>query len=105
MVKVQRDGRVLEVRSEYVVPGDVILVSEGDKVPADARVLESHRLMVNNAPLTGESDARPRDAATFDGEYMDSPNLMFAGTLVVGGSGRAVVFATGCTPSSGRLRT
>ena len=59
-VKILREGRTREVRSEDVVPGDVFFLGEGDKVPADARLVESNRLMVNNAPLTGESDAKQR---------------------------------------------
>ena len=102
-VKAVRGGSVVEVRSEEVAPGDVILLSEGDKVPADARLVESGRLTVNNAPLTGESEPRPRSDAPFDGEYLDSPNIVFAGTLDLGGTGRAVVYATGMPTEFGRI--
>ncbi len=102
-VKVVRDGATKEIPASGVVPGDVILLSEGDKVPADARLIEETRLMVNNAPLTGESDAKPRSPAPFEGEYLESPNIIFAGTLVLSGSGKAAVFATGMSTEFGRI--
>jgi sodium/potassium-transporting ATPase subunit alpha len=102
-VKILREGKAKEVRSEKVVPGDLILLSEGDKVPADARLIESNRLMVNNAPLTGESDAKPGSHDSFTGDYLDSPNIVFAGTLVVSGIGKAVTFATGMSTEFGKI--
>jgi sodium/potassium-transporting ATPase subunit alpha len=102
-VKVVREGVIEEVPAREVVPGDLFLVAEGDKVPADARLLEAQRLMVNNAPLTGESAPRPRSAAPFAGEALDSPNLIFAGTLVVAGAGRAVAYATGMATEFGKI--
>lgn len=102
-VKVKRDGVEREVPAREVVPGDLILLEEGDKVPADARVVAATRLMVNNAPLTGESDPKPRNAEPFPGDYLDSPNLVFAGTLVVGGKGLAVAVATGMATEFGKI--
>src|SRR4030067_3215856 len=102
-VKVLREEKAKEVRSEKVLPGDLILLSEGDKVPADARLIESNRLMVNNAPLTGESDAKPGSHDSFTGDYLDSPNIVFAGTLVVSGIGKAVTFATGMSTEFGKI--
>lgn len=102
-VKVVREGVIREVPAREVVPGDLFLVAEGDKVPADARLLEAQRLMVNNAPLTGESAPRPRSAAPFAGEALDSSNLIFAGTLVVAGAGRAVAYATGMATEFGKI--
>jgi sodium/potassium-transporting ATPase subunit alpha len=102
-VKVFREGKAKEVRSEKVVPGDLILLSEGDKVPADARLIESNYLMVNNAPLTGESDAKPLSHDAFTGDYLESPNIVFAGTLVVSGIGKAVTFATGMSTEFGKI--
>ncbi|MFA5353529.1 MAG: cation-transporting P-type ATPase, partial [Thermodesulfovibrionales bacterium] len=102
-VKVMRGGRVREIPARELVPGDIILLSEGDKVPADSRILESTYLTVNNAPLTGES------AAVFLGhepeavDIMESRNIAFAGTEVVSGSGRAVVFSTGMRTEFGRI--
>ncbi|MBI4825257.1 MAG: cation-transporting P-type ATPase [Nitrospirae bacterium] len=102
-VKVLRDGAVKEIESGNVVPGDMMLLSEGDKVPADARIIESNRLTVNNAPLTGESDSKQRRPDESIGEFFESPNIVFAGTLVVSGSGRAVAFATGMSTEFGKI--
>jgi sodium/potassium-transporting ATPase subunit alpha len=102
-VKVIRDGFQKEVPARKVVPGDVFLLEAGDKVPADGRLLEVNRLMVNNAPLTGESDPKSRSAEPFSGEYLESPNLVFAGTLTVSGSGLAVALATGMATEFGKI--
>lgn len=103
MVKAVRAGKQTEMHAREMVPGDLLIVSEGDKVPADARLIEANMLMVNNAPLTGESDARARKAIPFDGEFLDSPNIVFAGTHITSGTGKAVVFATGMTTEFGKI--
>ncbi len=102
-VAVVRNGAELDLDATEVVPGDLVLLREGDKVPADARVVESSRLTVNNSLLTGESDSRLLTGAPFEGELLDSSNLVFAGTLVVSGSGRAVVHATGMATEFGKI--
>jgi sodium/potassium-transporting ATPase subunit alpha len=102
-VKVTRGGILTEVPSRDVCPGDLIILSEGDKVPADARLIAANRLAVNNAPLTGEAESKPMTDQPFDGDFMESPNIVFAGTLVVSGSGRAVVFATGMATEFGKI--
>ena len=102
-VKVLRDGSTKEICAENVVPGDLVFLSEGDKVPADARLIESNYLMVNNAPLTGESDTKPRSREAYNGDYLDSPNIVFAGTHVVSGSGKSVAFATGMSTEFGKI--
>ena len=102
-VKILRDGATREIPASEVVPGDVILLAEGDKVPADARLTDENRLMVNNAPLTGEAESKPRSHRPFDGEYLESPNIVFAGTLVLSGSGKAAAFATGMTTEFGKI--
>jgi sodium/potassium-transporting ATPase subunit alpha len=102
-VKALRGGAPAEVLSEEIVPGDVFTLEEGDRVPADARVIESDRLTVSNAPLTGESDALIRGPEPFPGEYLESPNLVFAGTLVVAGNGKAAAFATGMSTEFGKI--
>ena len=85
------------------MPGDVFLVSEGDKIPADARLIDENRLMVNNAPLTGESESKARSHNPFAGDSLESPNIVFAGTLVVSGTGKAVAFATGMSTEFGKI--
>lgn len=102
-VKVLRDGKEKEIRAREVVPGDIIMLSEGDKIPADARLIETSELKVNNAPLTGESGPMLRNHEAFEGEFIESPNIAFAGTTVISGSGRAVAFATGMTTEFGRI--
>jgi len=102
-MKVLRDGREREIHAREVVPGDVILLCEGDKIPADARLISSQELKVNNAPLTGESEPVLRQYDPFDGESLESPNIVFAGTTVVSGSGMAVVFSTGMSTEFGRI--
>jgi len=102
-VKVLRGGKEKDIHGKEVVPGDVILLSEGDKVPADARLIETAGLKVNHAPLTGESEPLLRNTDPFPGEIVESPNIAFAGTTVISGSGRAIVFATGMKTEFGRI--
>src|SRR5665647_3284339 len=77
-----RGGAEIEIDAVEIVPGDLVLLKEGDKVPADARVVETSRLTVNNSLLTVESDSRLLSDAPCDTELLDSKNLVFAGTLV-----------------------
>ncbi|UNQ73450.1 cation-translocating P-type ATPase [Infirmifilum sp. NZ] len=96
--KVLRDGEPALVHVSEIVPGDVILVEEGDRVPADAVLLEAHDLWVSNIPLTGEAAPQPKYVDGLEEEYssyLEMPNVILAGTTVVRGSGKAVVFATG----------
>jgi len=102
-VKVRRAGTEKDIQGREVVPGDVLLLSEGDKVPADARLIETAGLKVNHAPLTGESEPLLRNPSPFPGELVESPNIAFAGTTVISGSGRAIVFATGMKTEFGRI--
>lgn len=102
-VKVMRDGKINEISVNQVVPGDLIILEEGDKVPADSRVIEAKNFFVNNALLTGESEPQKRTDEPYVGEYLDSQNIVFAGTLVVGGKGKALVFATGMSTEFGKI--
>jgi magnesium-transporting ATPase (P-type) len=104
--KVFRDGELTKVLVKELVPGDVIVLEEGDRVPADARLIEAFDLWTNNVPLTGESEPQPRDAKpveTIDGTYFDAPNLAFMSTSVAKGRGKAVVFATGMNTKFGQI--
>lgn len=74
-VTVVRNGTELEIDATEVVPGDLVQLREGDKVPADARVVETSRLTVNNSLLTGESDSRLLGDAPCDTELLESNNL------------------------------
>ncbi|MYQ31793.1 HAD-IC family P-type ATPase [Streptomyces sp. SID4956] len=102
--RVLRDGELLELPARDVVPGDLVVLEAGDAVPADCRVVEAHELAVNNAPLTGESNAVGRTAdPVAAGPPLEARNCVFMGTDVVTGSGRAVVFATGAETQFGRI--
>jgi sodium/potassium-transporting ATPase subunit alpha len=102
-VKAVRDGKEKEIYVRQLVPGDIILLAEGDRVPADARLLESRGLKVNNAPLTGESAPVARIGGEIAGELIESANIVFAGTTVVSGAGKAAVYATGMATEFGRI--
>ena len=102
-VAVIRNGAELECDAAEIVPGDLVVLREGDKVPADARVVQTSRLTVNNSLLTGESDSRLLTAAPCEEEPLESGNMVFAGTLVVSGSGQAVVYATGMATEFGKI--
>lgn len=102
-VAVIRNGSELQVDGKMIVPGDLIILREGDKVPVDARVVHSSRLTANNAPLTGEADFRVLSDAADEDELLQSRNLVFAGTLIVSGSGRAVAYATGMATEFGKI--
>lgn len=98
MATVKIDGVTEVVEDVHVVPGDIIVLREGDKVPADARILTSSNLRVNESPLTGESNASSKHSDTLDDPNLvpaDQKNMIFKGTLVVGGTATAVVVGTG----------
>ncbi len=101
---VARGGQSVEVSRSEIVPGDLLILEEGERVSADARLIEATGMRVDNAALTGESKPKRRTAeATEDGHWLDSPNLVFAGTTVLSGHGRAVVFATGMRSEFGKI--
>ncbi|MGB9935580.1 cation-translocating P-type ATPase [Thermodesulfovibrio yellowstonii] len=102
-VKVIREGTEKQILAREIVPGDLIILSEGDKVPADARVIESNYLTINNAPLTGESLPVVLTYEPETGDLIQSKNIAFAGSTVVSGNGKAVVFATGMSTEFGRI--
>ncbi len=103
---VVRDGVEADIPASQLVPGDVLVLAEGDHIPADARIVEAYGLRTNNAVLTGEaSPARKTADASFrdDISEIERPNLVFAGTSVVSGTGRAVVYGTGMLSQFGRI--
>lgn len=102
---VVRDGIVRRVPARSVVVGDVIVVEEGDVVPADARVVEAIALQVAEAVLTGESVAVDKDPAPVAERAMlgDRTDTLFSGTTVAAGRGRAVVVATGMQTEIGHV--
>jgi magnesium-transporting ATPase (P-type) len=101
-----REGVESYLPSSQVVPGDILVLAEGDNIPADARVIEEYGLRTNNATLTGEAipARKMADASLQSGiSELDRPNLIFAGTSVASGTGRAVVIATGMSTQFGRI--
>ena len=107
--RVLRDGQIARIKTEELVPGDVILLEAGDAVPADGRILESASLQIEEAALTGESvpvskivDAlSPGDAKSIP--LGDRKNMVYMGSVVVYGRGMAVVTATGMQTEMGRI--
>jgi Ca2+-transporting ATPase len=106
MVRVRRDGHVIEVEASQLVPGDIILLEAGNAVPADARLVESANLRVTEASLTGESHAIDKNIEPLVGEDLplgDRHNLVYMGTAVNYGRGVAVVVETGMHTQLGRI--
>jgi len=104
--KVMRNGEITKTLVREIVPGDIILLEEGDRVPADARLIEAFDLWTNNVPLTGESEPQPRSTEateTRDKAYLDSQNMVFMSTSVAKGQGKAVVSATGMNTQFGKI--
>ena len=96
--KVIRQGKELEVLASQLVPGDIILLEEGDNISADARLVEAYQMKVDSSTLTGESKPVRKIAETEDSDdesIVNAINLILAGTNVSSGSGKAVIFATG----------
>lgn len=104
--RVIRDNQELQILAEELVPGDIILVSEGDKISADARVLSSSDLQVNQSTLTGESNPvrKTHDPILREGQSrFEMANLVFAGTSVASGTAKAVVTSTGMETEFGKI--
>jgi sodium/potassium-transporting ATPase subunit alpha len=103
-VTVLRDGLECRLGAEALVPGDVIRVQEGDDVPADCRLIEAAALRVNAATVTGEALPKAREAApSEEADLLAARNVLLAGTAVVSGNGRALVFATGMHTEFGKI--
>jgi Ca2+-transporting ATPase len=101
-----RDGTELQVPARDVVPGDIVLLSAGNRIPADVRLLESFNLRVEEASLTGESLPVEKEAATLAGAEVplgDRRNMAYAGTTVSYGRGRGVAVATGMKTEFGKI--
>ena len=105
MATVVRSGVERTIRAEELVPGDVVVLREGDRVPADGRVLETIRLEVDESALTGESlpvDKEPEPAPA-EAPLAERPSMVYAGTAVTRGHGRALVTETGERTEMGRV--
>src|SRR5512136_431205 len=104
--RVIRNGQEEKILASEVVVGDVLVLAEGDDIPADARVVEEYGVRTNNATLTGEAmpARKTADASLREGlSEVERPKFVFAGTSIVSGTGRAVVSETGMTTQFGRI--
>lgn len=104
--KVHRDGRVISVRASDIVPGDVLEIEPGDLVAADARLIEASSVRCVESALTGESEAVSKRASVLvkvETPLGDRENVIFMGTSIAAGTGRAVVVATGMSTEIGKI--
>ena len=104
-ITVLRGGKEEKVPSKELVPGDILLLEAGDKIPADARLVENHSLRCDEAPLTGESVPVGKDIKALMEEVRvsDRRNMVFTGTIVTYGRGKAVVTSTGMSTEFGKI--
>ncbi|MBD3361976.1 calcium-translocating P-type ATPase, SERCA-type [Candidatus Woesearchaeota archaeon] len=102
---VLRDGEEQEVSASDIVPGDIVLIHTGDKVPADARIIESSNLQTQEAALTGESTPVKKKEKKYSDfvNVADRMNMVFSGTVVTSGRARVVVTATGMKTEIGKI--
>ncbi|GAI48276.1 unnamed protein product, partial [marine sediment metagenome] len=103
--KVVRDGLVQEIASRDVVRGDIVLIEEGDEVPADARLIESKDLAIDESSLTGESESVKKEAKVLEEDIplVERRNLLFMTTVAVRGKGKAVAVETGMNTEVGKI--
>ena len=103
---VLRDGKELIVSDAEVMPGDIIILQEGEKVPADARIIFANTLKVDEAGLTGESEPVTKTNAVLEANHrlaVDQKNMIFKGTHILSGNGTAIVVATGIKTKIGKI--
>jgi len=105
LIETLRDGKTVSIDASELVPGDVIFIAEGEKIPADARVLVANSLRVDEAQLTGESEPinKQTDALRGNKEVYEQSNMLFQGSFVVSGEATAIVTTTGNNTEFGRL--
>ena len=103
--KVKRDGVVQEIDVKYLVPGDILQLDEGDKIPADARLVKSVSLYIDEAILTGESMPVEKNLKLFEEKTMlaDRTNMAYSNTIITRGNGAAIAIATGMQTEIGKI--
>ncbi|MCH4209879.1 cation-translocating P-type ATPase [Bifidobacterium sp.] len=103
--RVVRDKRVTTMSTPSIVPGDVVLLESGDRVPADLRLIETNNLRIDESMLTGESDDASKNTKVSDKDAPlgDRKSIAFSGTMVTGGRGRGVVVGTGANTELGEI--
>ncbi|MCW4025136.1 MAG: cation-translocating P-type ATPase [Candidatus Bathyarchaeota archaeon] len=105
MAMVLRDGKEIQIRASQLVPGDIIMLYTGDKVPVDARLIETFSLKLEEAALTGESAPVDKNTAPLPDETQlnDRKNMVFTGTVLVYGRAKAIVTDTGMKTEFGKI--
>lgn len=105
LAHVQRDGKLIEIKSTELVPGDIVYLEAGDVVPADMRLIEANSLQVEESALTGESVPSEKSTETINEEVGigDRGNMVFSGTSVTYGRGTGIVVATGMDTEVGHI--
>ncbi|WP_035795923.1 cation-translocating P-type ATPase [Clostridium akagii] len=106
-VKVIRDGYEQEINSKYIVPGDLIMLEAGEKIPADARIIECNNLKTSEASLTGESlpVSKSTEVCNKYADLGDRFNMVYMGTDILSGRGKALVVNTGMNTEIGKIAT
>lgn len=105
IARVRRDGRVVKINAEELVPGDVFVLEAGDRVPADGRIIEAHECEIDEAALTGESvPVNKREETLREAKPLaDTANMVYQGTMVTRGRAIAVLVATGAKTEVGKI--
>lgn len=105
ITKVLRDGVIKGVRVEEVVPGDIIILTQGTRIPADARLMEAYSLFLDESALTGESFPQEKSALAAQEKkgLFEKTNVVFTSTLVLSGEGRSQVYVTGKETEIGKI--
>jgi magnesium-transporting ATPase (P-type) len=105
IVKVKRDKNETSINSDYLVPGDIVLLESGNKVPADMRILSANNLKVDESLLTGESTSVEKDSEKLeeDLELGDRSNMLFAGAVIMTGRATGVITSTGTKTEIGKI--
>lgn len=104
--RVKRDGQVSIINSENLCVGDIVLIEAGDNIPADLRLIECHSLKIEEAALTGESEAVEKHSKTIDADNVsigDKKNIAFMGTSAVYGRGEGIVISIGMRTEMGKV--
>jgi Ca2+-transporting ATPase len=104
-VRVIRENRIEEISSDELVPGDVLIISEGDKITGDSRIIESNNLLLNESVLTGESFPQEKISELLKEDLIltERRNMVYSGTHVVGGNGKGIVITTGMNTEFGKI--
>ncbi len=103
--KVKRDGKICVVDSKKIVPGDIVVLEAGDKIPADARIISESNLSVDESPLTGESVPVKKHTKALKGklQIQDQTNMLFCGCNVTNGRAEAIIVRTGMMTELGKI--